>query len=193
MFIFCKCNCLFQYTFMNIWSSILVVTNCINKISCLVLKTVLVVLTYSNVSLESWDWKVYLWYEDGVQRWCPVICDSRQYHCVKSFQMRSFFSFEHRKIRSEKYSIFGHFSQSVLELSLQTTLWFIFQVLFWQNLSDVMDVACIYPDLFRVYVFQFQLDVRNLKKTLIFSLYKKSCILHFLMLQLSNCGLSKYF
>ena len=178
---------------MNIWSSILVVTNCINKISCLVLKTVLVVLTYSNVSLESWDWKVYLWYEDGVQRWCPVICDSRQYHCVKSFQMRSFFSFEHRKIRSEKYSIFGHFSQSVLELSLQTTLWFIFQVLFWQNLSDVMDVACIYPDLFRVYVFQFQLDVRNLKKTLIFSLYKKSCILHFLMLQLSNCGLSQYF
>ena len=139
--IFCKCNCLFQYTFMNIWSSILVVTNCINKISCLVLKTVLVVLTFSNVSLESWDWKVYLWYEDGVQRWCPVICDSRQYHCVKSFQMWSFFSFEHRKIRSEKYSIFGHFSQSVLELGLLTTLWFIFQVLFWQNLSDVMDVA----------------------------------------------------
>ena len=37
-------------------------------------------------------------------------------HCVKSDQIRSFFWFEYGKIRTEKNSVFGHFSPSDLQV-----------------------------------------------------------------------------
>ena len=52
---------------------------------------------------------------------CNMIIISRVFHCVKSVQVRSFFwsvfssiRTEHRKMRTRKDSVFGHFSRSVL-------------------------------------------------------------------------------